>query len=632
MLFKKPIIAFLLLLIIQTIHAQSKSDSIKRLILNEKVAEKKVDLIFKLAQTFRRKSSDSAIYYAEKSLNKATEIDYTFGIANANIAIAWSYYTKSNHKKAALFSQEAIKHYNTLENRDAKIGNCYRLLAAICTKEKKAEKALKHLLKAKDLYDDPNIKNKEVRTLVLNDIAYLYLEMDNYIMSMNYLNESIATAKENDQTATLADCYNILATVTSRQGDFDKAIEYYNLSKKIYIKRNDLLGISICNTNIGITHYRKKSFNEAIQYLEESKEQATDIQFNLGLMESLVYLGKAHIKLNNTEAAGFFLNEANHIAQQIKVSVSDVIMAESELESKKGNFLNAIRILEDYLKNNSTKLSPKEKIELFKSLSTAYEIASNYKQALYTKSELFRIQDSINDVSKEVQVRILQAEFDYKKVQIDLENKKVELQVSEEKRHSSRLLNILLISAGILLIIATILVFLRRKSLRKTRKIIWKTKQELQATKQKQLDSEIDFKNKQITDFALHISEKNELLTSIKSKIKSLELTDKTKLNKLADLTLFLNNNLEQNKEKVAIYSVADNTKEAFYHKLSDLYPELTTKEKRVAAFVRLDLTSKQIAIQQNISISSIDNYRYNLRKKMEVSKEVSLSDFLKNI
>jgi len=628
----KTILFFSFFTLIQITNAQTKTDSLKRLIRIEKVATKKVDLLFKLGQSFRRKSTDSSIHYANLSLAKAKEINYDFGIANANIAIAWAYYTRSEHKKAIAICMEAIKHYKKNDPFAVNIGSCYRLLAAIHTKEKKSEEALKYLLKTRDLYKNKDLKNKELRTLVLNDIAYLYLEMDNYIMAMKYLNESIATAKENDNTSTLADCYNILATITSRQNDFNKAIEYYNLSKDIYTINNDLLGIAICNTNIGITYYRKKAYSKAIEFSDIAKKQATDIQFKLGLMENLVYLGKSHLKLNNTEIAEAFLNQAITIANKISVPTSDVIMAQSELESQKGNHFKAIILLEDHINKNLKISHPKEKIELFNTLSKAYENDSNYKEALNTKNELFRIQDSINDVNKTIQVNVLQAEFDYKKVQADLKNKEIELQVAKDKTRASRFINILLSIAGILLISITTLIFLRRKHLRKTRKEMWKTKQELQDTKQKQSDGEISFKNKQITDFALHISEKNELLLNIKDKIKALILTEKIKSKKLNDLILFLNNNLEQNKEKVALYSVADNTKDAFYHKLREMYPKLNEKETRVAAYVRLNLASKQIGIQLNITKASVDNYRYSLRKKMSVPKEIFLYDFIKKI
>jgi len=122
------------------------------------------------------------------------------------------------------------------------------------------------------------------------------------------------------------------------------------------------------------------------------------------------------------------------------------------------------------------------------------------------------------------------------------------------------------------------------------------------------------------------------LLLSIKKEIKALILTEKIKNKKLNDLILFLNNTLEQNKEKVDLYSLADNTKDAFYHKLRERYPTLNEKETRVAAYVRLNLASKQIGIQLSITKASVDNYRYSLRKKMNIPKGIFLSDFLKGI
>lgn len=626
------IIVLISFLFAQAIFAQSKTDSLKQLILNEKVAKKKVDLLVEIGLSFKRKSTDSVILYSQQSLDKATVIDYDLGIANASISLAWAYYTRSEHKKASALCLKAIKYYNKIEGQDIKLGACYRLLAGVYTIEKKSEEALKYLLKTKDLYNNPNLKNNEVKNLVLNDIAYLYLEMGNYIMSLKYLNESIVTAKENDNTATLADCYNILATIDSRQYDYEKAINHYQISKNIYIKRNDLLGIAICNLNIGITHFKNNDYIKSLKYLEDGRQQASNLQFNLGEMNSLIFLAKSNTKLNKLTAAENFLNQAGRISKKINLPSSEIIMATSALVIKKGSNLKGISLLENHIKENYNSLLPKEKIELYQALSEAYENNRNFKKALLTKNILLQVQDSINNTNKTIQINVLQAEFDYKKVQADLKNKEIELKVTKDKAKTSRFINILLTLAAILLIGITILIYLRRKHLRKTRKQVWKVKQELQAAKQKKTDNEISFKNKQITDFALHISEKNELLLNIKDKIKALILTENIKNKKLNDLILFLNNNLEQNKEKVALYSVVDNTKDAFYHKLRELYPKLNEKETRVAAYVRLNLASKQIGIQLNITKASVDNYRYSLRKKMGVPKDVFLYDFIKKI
>ena len=129
------IIAFLLTT--QKTIGQAKNDSLKSLIKREHVASKKADLLFKLAQTYRRKHSDSSLHFAQQSLDISKNNSYNLGIANASIAMAWAFYTKSNDDKAHEFALLAIKHYEKCGNQKIKIGACYRLLAAIYTKEKK---------------------------------------------------------------------------------------------------------------------------------------------------------------------------------------------------------------------------------------------------------------------------------------------------------------------------------------------------------------------------------------------------------------------------------------------------------------------------------------------------------------
>jgi len=622
---KKAFIFFSLLSFTHIANALPVNDSIKKLIQKEKIATKKVDLMVQLALSYNRKNTDSAIYFTNQALNRALAINYNLGIADSYNSLAWANFRQSNYNKADSLCLKAIEYYQKTKGANKKKSNSYRLLAAINIEEKRFDEALKHLLKVKDIYEAPNFENKESKINILKDIAYLYLEMDNYVMSMKYLNESISSAKTNDKSTILADCYLILGNINSRQKNYIKAIEFLNLSKEIYIQTNDMLSLAGCNSKIGINHYNNSSYTKAIEFLEIAKKQSADISYNYGLMENLIYLGRSYTKLNNIKTAHSFLEKAKKIALKHNIGTLEVIIAESDLAIKKGNYSNAINLLENYLNEKNQSINPKAKIDIYYHLSEAYRSNRNFEESLNAKDVFLQIQDSINNTQKIVQLNVLQAEFDYKKMKNDLRNKEAELQISEEKSRSTQLTYMLLAIAAASLFIISTLIYIRRKE-------TWKTKQELDATKQQKLDNEINFKNKQITDFALHISEKNDLLTNIKEKIKLISLTEKTKNKNLNDLIFFLNNNLEQNKEKVAIYSIADNTKDAFYHKLSDLYPQLSVKEKRVAAFVRLNLTSKQIAIQQNISISSIDNYRYNLRKKMKVSKEISLSDFLKNI
>lgn len=71
---------------------------------------------------------------------------------------------------------------------------------------------------------------------------------------------------------------------------------------------------------------------------------------------------------------------------------------------------------------------------------------------------------------------------------------------------------------------------------------------------------------------------------------------------------------------------------EYFYIQLKSLAPDLTPNELRVCAFMRLNITTKEIALLTNRSIGTIDNTRSSIRKKLKIEEETNLQEFLLNI
>ena len=69
-----------------------------------------------------------------------------------------------------------------------------------------------------------------------------------------------------------------------------------------------------------------------------------------------------------------------------------------------------------------------------------------------------------------------------------------------------------------------------------------------------------------------------------------------------------------------------------FYRVLAELYPDLTPAEKRVCTYLRLNMTTKEIAALTNRSTRTIDFTRNSFRKKLQLSSETSLSAFLLSI
>lgn len=71
---------------------------------------------------------------------------------------------------------------------------------------------------------------------------------------------------------------------------------------------------------------------------------------------------------------------------------------------------------------------------------------------------------------------------------------------------------------------------------------------------------------------------------------------------------------------------------EEFFNKLKERHPDLTHKDLKVCAYIKMNLSTKEIAPLMNISIRGVETNRYRLRKKLDLENDNSLVDYLQNI
>jgi len=173
---------------------------------------------------------------------------------------------------------------------------------------------------------------------------------------------------------------------------------------------------------------------------------------------------------------------------------------------------------------------------------------------------------------------------------------------------------------------------IRQRTLEKTKRLVLESQQEVLKIKKESLDREVTVKNKSLTDFALLINEKNSALDKIRTELKKVKPRNDRSKNVLLDTMVFINNDINENTERILLYSQIDEQNDEFEVKISDYFKELTDKEKRIAIMIRTGKTSKQIAMQLNISGASVDNYRHSIRKKLDLPKGKSLGHFIKSI
>ena len=114
-------------------------------------------------------------------------------------------------------------------------------------------------------------------------------------------------------------------------------------------------------------------------------------------------------------------------------------------------------------------------------------------------------------------------------------------------------------------------------------------------------------------------------------KIKNLEVTNqKLKTTLKNDLAAIINKKENANFE--TFFSNFEKLYPNFKITLYNLVPNLTTNELKLCAFLRLNLSSKEISNLLNITPESVNKARYRLRKKLNLSAKEDLSTFIINI
>ena len=145
------------------------------------------------------------------------------------------------------------------------------------------------------------------------------------------------------------------------------------------------------------------------------------------------------------------------------------------------------------------------------------------------------------------------------------------------------------------------------------------------------LEAAVKEKKKTQKRIALSIIHKNEVLNQLRLEIDKIKSKPETeiKYDDLSNLELLIINHLDLEKDRKVLNKYLEELNAEFFEKMEKKFPNLTEKEKRLSALLRLNLSSKELASILGISAKSVEVNRYRLRKKLNLKKDQKLSNVL---
>ena len=148
--------------------------------------------------------------------------------------------------------------------------------------------------------------------------------------------------------------------------------------------------------------------------------------------------------------------------------------------------------------------------------------------------------------------------------------------------------------------------------------------QQLMHFKNEKLQSDIEGKNRELAISTMSLIKKNEFLNKIKDELK--KVNESKNLSPVIDI---IDKNLNNTDDWKLFQEAFNNADKDFLKKIKGMHPSLTPNDLRLCAYLRLNLSSKEIAPLLNISPRSVEVKRYRLRKKMNLPHESSLTNHI---
>jgi len=525
---------------------------------------------------------DTAFVYLEKALEIARALNHQRAIAAISNNLAECYSRKGDNPRALELYEEVGRIYLNIPDSVGYAGFLINLAAELQDMGE-TSRAIKTALEAVTIKESTG----DVTQLAFyyNKVAEL-LEFSNPDSYAEWLHKAYDLMQDPAYTgfSTNITIYNNMAKYYRDRREYTMALAFYDSVYLVSKANNHQDGMEVGMSNLAMMH---ALMGDTLRALEKHK-QAIEISKK----------GQ-----NVFRRTGHYINAGRF----------EIVL---------GNHTAAIPLLKQGLENAHAFNFPEYRKEALFGLSTAYQNLKQWEKAFYAYQQYSLVKDSLEGVQEKALV--LELEQQYEKQQ---KEQQIELLTTENDFNIKRrriLSAMLVISIFLFMSIASI-VRLRYNRLRQQKELA-EQKEHISRLSHENLTLTLDQKNRELSSMAMQMAQKTEFLHNIK---KELSHSDAENLDvHIRQIENQINRNGEWDNFRLHFERVHPD----FFKTLRDLQPCLTANEEKLCAFIKMNLSSKEIALINNNTTAAVDKSRNRLRKKLEITPDQDLKAFLDNI
>ena len=597
----------------------SPVDSLVSLLDKSEEDTNKVVVLLRLFDPTVVNDLDLAYDYTDQAHKLSEKLSFDKGIAAAyqRKGIIWGY--RGNVGKARQNYLKAIEVHKRLDHELIAATLVFNL--GLLYKEQGIfDSALVYNQRASEVFLSYNDSLKYASSLDL--FSSIHLEKGNYFLCVKYATEAAEVFRVYEDEVREADALIKIGQGYLVQGDHISAIDYFKSANALYRKHNDKIWENYGIQKIGIAYLNLNMLSKA----DSAIDYSIQLSDSLGAvsMMSAAFETKAEIlyaRGKYQEAMEYFKQalEMNADAQDstfiatTRISIGRCYQQLGKYDLAEQAYLKVLPI--------SLKMDVKENLQtIYFKLSEIYAIRRNTALSYDFYRKSIAVKDSIYQQEKLRQFADMQTKYDTEKKERALALQKQQIVILEQEAEIQDLIRMrLIVSIIVVVLIFGLVIYTQWLRVKKN-----KLKQ---AIENERLNHELDLKKRELATHTLHIIQKNELLENLQNKVK--ELKKKDEGSSYVEITRMINTNRLIDKDWDNFKSVFEQVHPDFFAKLKSLYSNISSNELRMAAMMKMNLNTKEMASVLNITPEGVKKARYRMRKKFDLEAEANVQEYL---
>ncbi|MCF8351817.1 MAG: tetratricopeptide repeat protein [Bacteroidales bacterium] len=577
--------------------------------------EEKISALMQFSREYSLRDPNISLSLVSKAHQLATEEGDLLQITNTLNGLSIINYYLGNNKAAMEYLLEGIesvkeileRYPDSAEFRERlyamynNVGNLYQSMGEMDKSLEMFQECLR-MLEAQRQKFPGNTSSENLYIKALNNLIVLYWDMGEIEKAKNYLSEALDLSKKSHNNEMVYLSLNNQGLIQLEENNYKEALQTFLEIKQIHNKLNDSMGISGNYNNLGLSLFKLGRYREALSNYLASLKLTQRLGYSIGYSNTCANIAEIYMELENADSALYF---------------SRLGIQESKQSGNKS-----------YLLKN------------YEKLYQIYEHTGQYDSALAAYKNFIAVKDSMFNEEKSRQIAEMEARFETEKKEKENRILRQDLEIQ------GRTILLFIVSTAALLLIAILLYYfyrLKNKTLKQKTQLFEKESKvrELEnARLEDQLFAEqeinklqtekLEQKNRELSSRILHIINKNEAMTNIINELEKIKKKQPKGFDKcFVKVNKIVKDNITIDKDWQQFKLHFEEVNPGFFQNLQQKYPQLSQNELKLCAYYRINLGTKEIAKMLNVTTSAVQKSRHRLRKKMDISSETEMPEFM---